>query len=65
MKHLCTTVIITPSYAQSISYREKDPVVNISGLDYSANLGICGNFTYTLTNQDVSAFDTTIFTFDD
>ena len=48
-----------------MTYPVKNPELDIINIDFSDDLGICGNFTYTLTNSDDSAFDTSIFTFDD
>jgi hypothetical protein len=54
-------VIISPSSSQSITYFTKDSAVSITSLEFTENLGTCGVFTYSITNSDLTAVDTTVF----
>ena len=47
-----------------MTYREKDPAMDITSLAFSTNMPGCGSFTYTLSKSDGSAYDSTVFTFD-
>ena len=57
-------VSITKSADKVEYYREKDPAYLINGFTFTENIGSCGAFTYTCTNQDNTPFDTSVFTFD-
>ena len=47
-----------------MTYREKDPSQDITGFTFSEDIGTCGVFTYTCTDNLGNAIDTSIFTFD-
>ena len=50
MKHVCNIVNIQPSAQQTIGYILKDPTLTISSLAFTNDLGVCGPFTYVLSN---------------
>ena len=47
-----------------MSYPIKNPSLVVTSLTYTDNLGVCGPFTYNLSNADNTAYDTSVFTFD-
>ena len=59
----CENVVLTKSADQTINYREKDPALLINGFTFSRNIGTCGSFTYTCTDNLGNPIDTSIFTF--
>ena len=64
--HICSTVIITPPTItpSPVVYTCRDAKKDLTNLAFSANINLCGSFTYTLVNSDYTALDTTVFTFD-
>ena len=63
VRHICTTVILSKSADQSVTYREKDPALLINGFSFTENIGLCGAFTYTCTTNLGNPINTAIFTF--
>ena len=62
--HLCSTVVITRATDKNVAYAINTSALVISSLTYTENLGVCGIFTYSLINQDGTAYDTSVYTFD-
>jgi hypothetical protein len=59
----CENLVITAAAAQSLTYRVYDAQVTVSSLSFISTIPACGAFVYSLSNNDNSAFDSTVFTF--
>ena len=60
----CENVIITKSADKTETYREKDPAHDIIGFTFTEDIGTCGSFIFTCTDNSGNLIDTSIFTFD-